>query len=208
MAALDLREVQGAEVAPDQRAAVEDHLRQRIQAALADGAGAVTDTLATFEVLAHHRMVLQALEFVEGRQVRVGIGQVDDQADYHLVVFQVVKERATGVVLGHHIQRPASGMHHQALLVLGWVDFPDFLQADAVVLHVGFAVEVEALDQLLADMATAAFGEQGVLGAQFHAGVYRPSFGLPSRSTPRSPVTMPRTTPFSSNKASWAAKPG
>ncbi len=55
--------------------------------------------------------------------------------------------------------------------MLGRVDFPDFLEADAVVLGVGVAVQVEALDQLLADMATAAFGEQRVLAAQFHAGV-------------------------------------
>ncbi|MCY1296898.1 hypothetical protein D9M70_463130 [compost metagenome] len=37
-------------------------------------------------------------------------------------------------------------------------------------LGVGFGVEVVLLDQLLADVATAAFGEQGVLGAQFHPG--------------------------------------
>jgi DNA polymerase len=37
------------------------------------------------------------------------------------------------------------------------------------VLGVGIAVEVEALDQLLADVATAAFGEQRVLATQFHA---------------------------------------
>ena len=63
------------------------------------------------------------------------------------------------------------------------------------------------LDQLLADVATAAFGEQGVLGTQFHA------WGVGSllsdgllRSTPRSPVMMPRTTPFSSNSASCSSE--
>ncbi|MCY1460122.1 hypothetical protein D9M71_776530 [compost metagenome] len=65
MAALDLGKVQGAQVATDQRAAVEDHLRQRVEAALADGTGTVADALAAFEVLAHHRVVLEALEFVE-----------------------------------------------------------------------------------------------------------------------------------------------
>jgi hypothetical protein len=65
---------------------------------LADGAGAVADALAAFEVLAEHRVVLEALELVERRQVRVAVGQVDDQADHHLVVFQVIEERATGVL--------------------------------------------------------------------------------------------------------------
>ncbi|MCY1298145.1 hypothetical protein D9M70_476170 [compost metagenome] len=36
-------------------------------------------------------------------------------------------------------------------------------------LGVGFGIEVVPLDQLLADVAAAAFGEQGVLGAQLHA---------------------------------------
>ncbi len=51
VAAFDLGEVQGAEVAADQRAALEDHFRQRVQAALADGARAVADALAAFQVL-------------------------------------------------------------------------------------------------------------------------------------------------------------
>ncbi len=178
MAALDLGEVQGAQVAADQRAAVENHLGQRIQATFADGTGAVADALAAFEVLADHRMVLQPLELVERRKVRVGVGQVDDQANHHLVVFQVIQERPAGVVLAGDIERPASGVDHQALLVLGRIDFPDFLEADAVVLDVGVAVEVEALDQLLADVAAAAFGEQGVFGAQFHAGGVQTFFGI------------------------------
>ncbi|MCY1178216.1 hypothetical protein D9M73_185560 [compost metagenome] len=91
VAALDLGEVQGAEVAADQRAAREDHLRQRVQAALADGAGTVGNALAAFQVLLDHRVVLVALEFVEGRQEGVAIRQVDDQADDHLVVFQVIE---------------------------------------------------------------------------------------------------------------------
>ena len=168
VAALDLGEVQGAEVATDQRAAGEDHLRQRIQAALADGPGAVGHALAAFQVLLDHRVVLVALELVERRQVRVAVGQVDDQADEHLVVLQVVEERAAGIFV---VQRPAGGMDHQAGLVLGRVDVPDFLDADTVVLGIGLAVQVVFLDQLLADVPAAAFGKQGVLGPQLHAGV-------------------------------------
>ncbi len=113
--------------------------------------------------------MLEALELVERRQVSVAVGQVDDQADHHLVVFQVIEERATGVLGAHDVHRPTGGVDHQAWLMLGRVDFPDFFQADAVVLGVCIAVEVETLDQLLADVAAATFGEQRVLATQFHA---------------------------------------
>ncbi|RMS73221.1 hypothetical protein ALP62_05511 [Pseudomonas syringae pv. aceris] len=167
MAALDLGEVQRAQIAADQRAAGEDHFRQGVQATLGNRAGAVADALAAFQVLLDDRVVLVALELVERRQVRVAIGQVDDQADHYLIVLQVVQERAARIGI---VQRPACGVHHQPLFMFGRVDFPDFLEADSVMLHVGFVVEVEALEQLLADVTTAAFGEQRVLGAQFHAG--------------------------------------
>ena len=53
--------------------------------------------------------------------------------------------------------------------MLGRIDFPQFLDADAVGLRILAGVELEALDHLLAQVAAAAFGEDGVLGMQFHA---------------------------------------
>ncbi len=71
--------------------------------------------------------------------------------------------------------------------MFGRIDFPDFFQADGVVLHIGFVVEFEALEQLLADVATAAFGEQRVFGAQFHAGgvqaFFRVAFAVDAQIT-------------------------
>ncbi|RMS28105.1 hypothetical protein ALP71_03579 [Pseudomonas coronafaciens pv. garcae] len=69
-------------------------------------------------------------------------------------------------------------MYHQTLFVFRRVDFPDFLEADGVMLHIGFVIQVETLEQLLADVTTAAFGEQRVLGAQFHAGGVQAFFGI------------------------------
>ncbi len=88
---------------------------------------------------------------------------------------QVIEEGAAGVLVAHDVQRPNGGVDHQAWLMFGRVDFPDFFQADALVVGIGLAVEVEALDQLLADVTAATFGERRA--AQFHAGVYRPSLG-------------------------------
>ena len=111
-----------------------------------------------------------ALKLVERREVRIAIGQVDNQADYHLMVFQVIKEGSSGVLLAEHVQWPAGGVHHQALLMLGRVDVPDFFDTDAVVLGVGLVSQVVLADQLFTQVAAAAFGEQRVFTTQFHAG--------------------------------------
>ncbi len=116
--------------------------------------------------------------------MRVAVGQIDDQADHDLIVFQVIEERAASVLV---VQRPARGVHDQALLMLGGVDVPQLLDADGVVLRVDIGVELEAVDQLLADMSAAAFGEQRVLGAQLHAwGVhafFRVAFAIDAQVT-------------------------
>ena len=49
------------------------------------------------------------------------------------------------------------------------VHFPDFLQAEPVVLRVPALAQAEALLELAPEVAAAAFGEQRVLGTQFHA---------------------------------------
>ncbi len=164
--ALDFGTVQGAGIATQQQAAREAHFRQGVVATLGDGAGAVSNTLAAFQVLLHLRVVLQTLEFLKRAQVRVAVGQIGDQANINLAVFQVIQERTAG--RARLIQRPASGMNHQARLVFGRVNVPQFFDADAVVLRVFAFIQLEIADQALAQMAAAAFGEQGVLGAQLH----------------------------------------
>ncbi len=112
-------------------------------------------------------MGLETLEFLEWREVGVGVAQPDDEADRHLMVFHVVEERAA---VGAGVQRPADGVDDLARNVLGGIDFPQFLDADAVGLRVHPLAQFEALEQDLGERAPAAFGEQGVAGAQFHAG--------------------------------------
>ena len=60
-------------------------------------------------------------------------------------------------------------MLDQALLVLGGIDLPDFLQPDAEFRRLALGVERVFRDQLLAQAAARAFGEQRVLAEQFHA---------------------------------------
>ena len=71
MRALDARQVDEARRAADQRTAGERQFRHRLPAAFGDRARAVGDALAALEGLADRGMRLEALEFLEGRQVGV-----------------------------------------------------------------------------------------------------------------------------------------
>ena len=111
-------------------------------------------------------MGLEALEFVERRQIRIVVIEMHDEADRHQIVVVVIEERAAA---GRIVQRPAERMLDQALLVLGRIDLPDFLEADAEFRRLAVGVEREFRDQLLGQAAARAFGEQRVFAEQFHA---------------------------------------
>ena len=96
-------------------------------------------------------MGFPALEFFKRAQVRVLIVQACDEAQGDLVVFHVVQERAA---VGLVIHRPTGSVDDQAGLVARRVHFPQFLDTDAVALRVTSRVELEFLDELLAQVAT------------------------------------------------------
>src|ERR1700688_4612807 len=60
-------------------------------------------------------------------------------------------------------------MLRQTLAMFVGLNLPELLQAEAEFLRLALIVEIEFRDQLLAEIAARAFGEQCVLGAQFHA---------------------------------------
>src|SRR5262245_28866216 len=136
--ALDAGNVDEARGAADQRAPWEAEPRHRLVAAFGDGACAIGQPLAAFERRTDGRMRLDALELVERRQIGIVVVQVNDETDRHEVVAIMVEEQAaTRVVL----QRPADGVLDQALLMLGRIDLPDFLQADAEFRRLALGVE-------------------------------------------------------------------
>src|SRR5262249_16546634 len=92
MRALDARHVDEAGRAADQRAAGERELRHRLPAALGDGARPIGDTLAALEGWADQRVLLETLEFLERRDVRVLVIEVHHKADGDLVVLQVIEK--------------------------------------------------------------------------------------------------------------------
>ena len=68
--------------------------RHRLIAALGDGARAVGQPLAAFEQGADRGMGLEALEFVERRQIRIVVIEMHDETDRHQIVVVVIEERA------------------------------------------------------------------------------------------------------------------
>src|SRR5262245_26491802 len=78
---LDARQVDEPRRAADQRAAGKRKLRYRLQAAFVDRARTVSEPLAAFERATDLRVRLEALELVEGRQVRVLVVEMHDEAD-------------------------------------------------------------------------------------------------------------------------------
>src|SRR5690606_8741550 len=68
------------------------------------------------------------------------------------------------------IERPAQSVFGVALAVQSRVDFPDFLDAEAIMLRVAIGAELELRNELLRQRAMRAFGDQRIAGVQFHAG--------------------------------------
>src|SRR5271169_3417001 len=112
-------------------------------------------------------MGLEALEFLEGAEPGVGVIEADNEADGDLPVLQVIEEGAAIDVAG---ERPADRMNDLARLMLGRIDLPKFLEADAEGLGIGSEAKLVAFGHLLGKRTPAAFGEQGELAMQLDAG--------------------------------------
>src|SRR6185503_9474387 len=111
-------------------------------------------------------MLLEALEFLERRDVGIAVIQVHHETDRHLLVLEMVEERAAA---GPIVERPAEGVLRQTGSMLLRRNLPQLLQTDAELWRIAILVELEALDELLGQRPTRSLGEQRVFGAQFHA---------------------------------------
>ena len=193
--ALDARHVDEARRAADQRAAGKAQPRHRLIAALGDGARAIGKPLAAFEQRADRRMGLEALEFVERRQIRIVVIEMHDEADRHQIVVVVIEERAAA---GRIVQRPAERMLDQALLVLGGIDLPDFLQPDAEFRRLALGIERDISRSAAWSGCRARLRRTACICRAVPCRGCRNPCGVPSLAMPMSPVAMPRTAPLSS----------
>ena len=92
MGAFDARHVHEAGIAANQHASRETQLRHRLIATLGQCAGAISESLAALEDGAHLRMGLESLEFLEWREIGIGIVEVQDEPDRHQIVVEMIEE--------------------------------------------------------------------------------------------------------------------
>ncbi len=91
--ALDARQVHKPRGATGDHTARKGRVRDRLIAALGHCARAVSNPFAPFQHFGNTRMMLEALELIVGRQIRVLIIQIDDVSDINLIVINVIQER-------------------------------------------------------------------------------------------------------------------
>ncbi len=169
MAALDARHVHEASRTADKRATRESEPGHRLPAALVDCTRAVGDAGAALEVLPDARMMLPALEFLEGRDVGIPVIERGHETQCHLAVGLVVEEATAPAVAFR--QWPALRVQYPARHVLVGIDIPQFLDADAIDLRLAIRLKVELRFHLLGEVAARALCEERVLGVDFHAGL-------------------------------------
>ena len=103
----------------------------------------IARALGALEQVAHPGMGLEALEFLERRQIRVLIVQVHHEADRHQVVAVVIEERSAADVIA---ERPPERVLHHSAAVLLWLHLPEFFETDAELLRFVALVEAELGD--------------------------------------------------------------
>src|SRR5271154_1707493 len=161
--ALQRGEVHDAGGVADEHGARHRQLGHRPVATRRQRLGAPGDPFAALEHVFEERMRLDLLEEVVRRGGRVGVVEVDNEADADevlagLVVLHRIHPRAADLpVLGGDLQRPAGERVNHA--VQRFRHLPDLL--DPELPYLGFAVlgEVELLDRGAGDVPPAALGE-------------------------------------------------
>src|ERR1700733_1390054 len=174
VAALDLGHVEETGGVADDQAAGERQGWDRLKPALVQGARTIGDALASLEHAANGAMRFETLELLERREIGIGVVEPDYETSGEQILVEVIEKRAT---IGAAIERPADGVHGQTGAVLGGIDLPQLLDAEAVALRVAVAAQAEARLEQLGQGTAAALGEQRLRRAQFGAGLeIRPPF--------------------------------
>src|SRR5262249_29128206 len=144
VASLDARHVHEAGGAADERSARERKLRHRLVAALGQRARAVGEALAAFEGFPHQRVSLEALKLLERVEIGVAVVEMNDEADRHQIVVEVIEERAAARV---PVERPPEGVLHEPGQMLVRRNLPELLEPETELLRLAVLVETETLEQ-------------------------------------------------------------
>ena len=101
---------------------------------------AIGEALSPREGVAHELVGLEALEFLERRQIRVCVIEMQHEADRHQIVIEVIEKRAPA---GPPVERPAERVLHQPLAMLPGRNLPEFLEAKPEFLRLAAVAEAE-----------------------------------------------------------------
>src|SRR5262245_750523 len=110
-------------------------------------------------------MGLEALELLEWVQIGICIVEVNDKADRHQIVAEMIEKRSTA---GAAIERPAERVLYQSGPMFIRRDLPELLEPDAVFLRFAILFKTKPFEQRLGEAAARAFGEQRVFCLQLH----------------------------------------
>ncbi len=92
-------------------------------------------------------MGFPALKFFEGTNVGIGIIEIGDQANVHLMIFSVVHKCAPrGSTFS---ERPAQAVNDLTLFMFFRGDLPNFFYANGIMLGIFAFVQMKLTDQLL-----------------------------------------------------------
>src|SRR5690606_37891381 len=101
--------------AADQCPAGKCQLGHRLPAAFVDRPGAISYPAPAFDDPADRRVMLPALEFLEGADVRIGIVERRDEPERHLAIRLVIEKSAPPAVALR--ERPALRVDHPSRLM-------------------------------------------------------------------------------------------
>src|SRR5210317_2109801 len=111
-------------------------------------------------------MMLQPLKLIKGANPRVGVVEVNNEANNHLIVFSMVEEETTA---GTVCQWPSATVDNQTLLVTLGLYIPELFDTQPVVLRIFTSRQIELTNQLFTQMTATALTEQREFGLQRHA---------------------------------------
>src|SRR5262245_11192214 len=146
-------------------------LRQGPVAAFRDTLRTVGKERAALENLSYIGMRFEFLKFHVGIEPGVEIIQTDDEPNRHTSLGHVVDKSPAEFLIA---QRPSHRVDDASAGVLLFRYVPHFFDTDGEHLRIAVFAQVESVDQLLGERATAAFSKNGDLCANVDAGLEVP----------------------------------
>src|SRR3984885_12828623 len=165
MGALNAGKIHKARRAANESPSRKNQFRCGLPTTGGDDARAVSDPFAPNEGIAHQRMALKALKFVEGRERRILVVEMDHKSDQTQPVPVMIQKRAAARAFG---QRPTECMLNEAGRKHTVGDLPQFFETDSVLLRPAYRIETVTSDHLLRQRSSGTLREEDIFAEKLH----------------------------------------